>query len=73
MALTRLRYSTVAFAVLLTQITNVLTALVQARPEVAEALEYGLGLTLSAQGVMCLVFVIVALLGVRLGVRSDVL
>jgi hypothetical protein len=49
-AFVRLRYSTVAFAVLLTQITSVLVALVRFRPVVAYVLQYGLGPTIGVQG-----------------------
>ncbi len=71
-AFVRLRYSTVAFAVLLTQLISLLMAVVQLRPETAYALQYGLRITIGgAQGVFCLLFEVVALLGVRLGLPPD--
>jgi hypothetical protein len=70
-AFVRLRYSTVAFAVLLTQLIFLLIAVVQLRPETAYPLQYGLRLTIGAQGVFCLFFEVVSLLGVRLGLPPD--
>lgn len=70
-AIIRLRYSTVAFAVLITQIVSILVGVVAFRGEVTEALQYGLGPAMGAQGAFCLVFEVVALFGVRLGLPKQ--
>jgi hypothetical protein len=69
-AFINLRYSTVAFAVFLTQILSILIAAVRFRSVVAYLLQYGLGPTLGAQGALWLIFEVVALLGVRIGLPS---
>ena len=67
---TRLRYSTVAFAVLLNQILSILMSFALPRPELSYSMQYGLGPLLGAQGVWCLVYQAVAILGVRLGLQA---
>jgi hypothetical protein len=69
-AIVRLRYSTVAVAVVLTQTTSILYAFLVLRSAVVEVTKDGMGLALGAHGVACLVFVVVALLGVRFGLPS---
>ena len=72
-AFVNLRYSTVAFAVLLTQIFSFLVAVVRLQPVVAEVFnESGPRPAIGVQGALCLVFEIVALVGVRVGLlRRD--
>ena len=65
------RYSTVAFAVLISQIASVLMGAVAFRPEILDVLQCGLGPALGAQGALCLGFEVVALLGVRLGLPNQ--
>jgi hypothetical protein len=71
-AFIQLRYSTVAVAVLLTLTISILMSAVQFRPEIGKVIQVtGLGVMVGAQGVFCLIFVVVALLGVRLGLPPD--
>ena len=65
------RYSTVAFAVLISQIASVLVGAVAFRPALVAVLQYGLGPVLGSQGAICLGFEVVALLGVRLGLPNQ--
>jgi hypothetical protein len=69
-AIVRLRYGTVAVAVVFTQTISILYAFLVFRPEVVEMTKDGMGPALGFHGVACLVFVVVALLGVRLGLPS---